>query len=97
MITKNRVYKIKYRNFFLDIPSSLIILDLPWDNFDERDIEHYFKNGYNLFLKKVEKINQTKKHLNSEERKELLFMLEALLDAQSLRYDVKRRQSSQGK
>ena len=51
-----------------------------WEEFDETKLKEYFEKSYDIFMDRLQDFRTTKRRLTDGEEKELMFMLEVLID-----------------
>ena len=55
-----------------------------WDKLGRQYVQSYFDRGYKMFLERLELLKDMQRQPTEYERKELAFMLEALMDAKEM-------------
>lgn len=56
-----------------------LILRDSWEKFSPEDLQAYFEGSYRTFLEKIQEI-RTRGHVGRDEKRELFFMLETIMD-----------------
>jgi len=78
------------KNFIVEsksyLPVSWLLLEDSWETFSASHLPGYFKDGYEIFQRRLSEFNSLRRPLTLQEEHNLEFMLSSLIHAKNVMY-----------